>query len=64
MLRTRTYFQCSNGHIGLVRTSENDAPFSSNWHSVKHEGLRGKEDGPYVCSECGLPMRAIETPGE
>jgi hypothetical protein len=62
-MRTRTDFECTNGHKGVRKTSENDQPYSKMWESVLLTGIREVQDGQgkyaFECTECGLPMMVI-----
>ncbi len=66
-LRTTSKLICECGHTGTLRTSENDAPYSSNWVSHKLEGFRGSvsEDGELTdvtCLECGKTGKVTYAP--
>lgn len=66
-MRTYRYFECSNGHKGNERTSENDQPFSDSWESITLTGLEKAgldEDGDeiYICAQCKLPMMPTPKP--
>lgn len=60
-LRTSRYFYCPNGHKGEEKTSENDQPYSSQWGSVKTDGILAvgtdvRGYATYECKACGEPM--------
>jgi hypothetical protein len=40
-LRTMTTLKCVCGYTGVLRTSENDQPYSAEWVSHKLEGFGG-----------------------
>ena len=39
--RTRYPVKCSCGHVGAIRMSENDQPYSKQWESYNLEELEG-----------------------
>ena len=56
-LRTIDKLVCECGHEGLLRSKENDQPYSSEWTSHKLEGFSGtvskwQLDGVH-CPACG-----------
>lgn len=38
-MRTRYKVECSCGHAGLIKLSENDQPYSDSWESYSAENL-------------------------
>lgn len=65
-MTTHTYrrFECSQGHKGVEKTSENDQPYSKCWESITISGVKasGKDNtgyNNYVCETCGNPMVEI-----
>lgn len=40
-MRTRHTVKCSCGHIGTIKMSENDQPYSKGWESYELVGLKG-----------------------
>lgn len=43
-MRTKHPVKCSCGHIGIIKMSENDQPFSKPWESYSLEDLKGNSE--------------------
>lgn len=56
-MRTQDILICQCGHTGILKSSENDQPYSSNWSSHKLEGFSGSvtdwDLDKVQCPECG-----------
>ena len=64
-MRTYRHFHCSNGHLGIEKTSENDQPYSSSWENVSLIGMsnldKNKDEyNKYLCLICGAKMMIAE----
>lgn len=55
--RTTTYLICTCGHRGVLRTAENDQPYSKEWFNRTVEGFIDNDDGfgfkELTCRACG-----------
>lgn len=53
---SRDDLKCQCGHTGVLRTSENDQPYSASWVSHKLEGFAGKVSNwqldQFECPQC------------
>jgi hypothetical protein len=56
-LRTQDTLKCQCGHVGIMKSSENDQPYSSGWSSHKLIGFLGEVTDWKLdlvkCPECG-----------
>ena len=65
-MRTVFHYVCQNGHAGKYVESENDAPYSKEWHSTRLEGMHEARQVPggvpyppgteYACATCKSAM--------
>jgi len=65
-MRTTTHLRCACGHTGVLRTAENDAPFSREWFDRTVEGFIDHDDGfgirKLACPACGQQGRVESVP--
>lgn len=49
-MRTEHPVECNCGHVGIIKMSENDQPFSDPWEKYTLQGLKGS--GEYYVDGC------------